>query len=47
MTHEALFAADGHVYQMGRTKGTTKASGASFDIAEVHRFIDPRQREAA
>ena len=39
VTHEAVFEADGHVYQMGRTKGTAKTSGSSFDIAEVHRWV--------
>lgn len=39
VTHEAVFEADGHVYQMGRTKGTTKESGTAFDIAEVHRWV--------
>lgn len=34
----AIYAADGDVFQMGRTRGTTVASGAAFDIAEVHRW---------
>jgi ketosteroid isomerase-like protein len=34
----ALFAADGEVYQYGRTKGTVNESGTAFDIPEVHRF---------
>jgi ketosteroid isomerase-like protein len=48
VTAEALFEADGHVYQFGRTRGTAKASGRSFDIAEVHRWLvrDGRAVEA-
>jgi uncharacterized protein len=38
VTIEAVFAADGDVIQMGRTKGTVNATGAEFDIAEVHRW---------
>ena len=38
VTHEALFAADGEVVQVGRTRGTVRASGAAFDIPEVHRW---------
>lgn len=34
----ALFAADGGVYQYGRTRGVVRRSGTAFDIAEVHRF---------
>jgi uncharacterized protein len=34
----AVFAADGDVVQYGRTKGTVNATGAEFDIAEVHRW---------
>src|SRR5437763_4603072 len=29
--HEALFVADGEVIQVGRTRGTVNANGASFD----------------
>ncbi|HEX5616722.1 MAG TPA: nuclear transport factor 2 family protein [Acidimicrobiia bacterium] len=36
--HEALFEADGEVIQYGRTRGTVRATGASFDIPEVHRW---------
>lgn len=32
------FEADGDVIQFGRTKGTVNASGATFDIPEVHRW---------
>jgi ketosteroid isomerase-like protein len=35
---DAIFEADGDVIQVGRTSGTTVASGASFDIPEVHRW---------
>jgi ketosteroid isomerase-like protein len=27
---------DGHVVQVGRTRGTVRATGAPFDVAEVH-----------
>ena len=33
-----MFAADGDVYQVGRTRGTVRATGAAFDIPEVHRW---------
>jgi ketosteroid isomerase-like protein len=35
---DAIFEADGEVIQMGHTRGTVKANGAAFDIAEVHRW---------
>ena len=35
---EAIFAADGEVIQVGRTRGTTVADGTAFDIPEVHRW---------
>ena len=38
VTHEALFAADDEVVQVGRTRGTVRASGVAFDIPEVHRW---------
>jgi uncharacterized protein len=38
VTTEAMFAADGDVVQVGRTKGTAVDNGAPFDIAEVHRW---------
>lgn len=38
VTIEAIFTADGEVIQCGRTRGTVVATGASFDIAEVHRW---------
>jgi ketosteroid isomerase-like protein len=38
VTHEALFEADGEVVQVGRTKGTVRASGVAFDVPEVHRW---------
>jgi ketosteroid isomerase-like protein len=36
VTTDAIFEADGHVIQCGRTRGTVRANGASFDIPEVH-----------
>lgn len=36
VTHHELFAAGDRVVQVGRTAGTVRATGASFDIAEVH-----------
>jgi uncharacterized protein len=38
VTTDALFAADGDVIQCGRTRGTVRANGATFDIPEVHRW---------
>jgi ketosteroid isomerase-like protein len=38
VTIEALFLADSEVVQFGRTKGTVRANGATFDIPEVHRW---------
>lgn len=38
VTTDALFAADGDVFQCGRTRGTVRATGARFDIPEVHRW---------
>jgi hypothetical protein len=38
VTTEAMFTADGEVIQVGRTKGTVVATGAPFDVAEVHRW---------
>jgi uncharacterized protein len=38
VTTDAIFAADGDVIQVGRTAGTTVASGTPFDVAEVHRW---------
>jgi ketosteroid isomerase-like protein len=38
VTTHAVFAADGDVVQVGRTAGTTVATGTPFDIAEVHRW---------
>ncbi len=34
----AIYAADGEVIQMGRTRGTTVATGTAFDLPEVHRW---------
>ena len=38
VTTEAMFTADGDVVQVGRTRGTVRATGAAFDIPEVHRW---------
>jgi ketosteroid isomerase-like protein len=38
VTIDAVFAADGDVYEVGRTRGTALRSGRSFDVAEVHRW---------
>jgi ketosteroid isomerase-like protein len=35
---EAIFEAGGIVYQFGRTRGTVRSTGATFDIPEVHRL---------
>jgi uncharacterized protein len=35
---EALFVAEGEVYQVGRTRGVVRATGAPFDVPEVHRW---------
>jgi uncharacterized protein len=39
VTTSAMFEADGEVIQVGRTAGTVNATGAEFDIAEVHRWV--------
>jgi ketosteroid isomerase-like protein len=36
VTPEGLFEAGDRVVQHGRTRGTVRANGAAFDIAEVH-----------
>jgi hypothetical protein len=33
---ESMFEADGQVIQCGRSKGTVRANGNTFDIPEVH-----------
>ena len=38
VTTDALFAADGDVVQVGRTRGTVRGTGAAFDLPEVHRW---------
>lgn len=38
VTTDAVFAADDEVIQCGRTRGTVVATGAAFDIPEVHRW---------
>src|SRR3954471_9146518 len=35
VTIEAVFSADGDVFQYGRTRGTVRANGVAFDIPEV------------
>lgn len=35
---DAVYEADGEIIQMGHTKGTVVATGAPFDIPEVHRW---------
>lgn len=39
VTTTAMFEADGEVIQVGRTAGTVVATGAEFDIPEVHRWV--------
>lgn len=36
---DAIFEAGNEVVQMGRTRGTVRANGATFDIPEVHRWV--------
>jgi ketosteroid isomerase-like protein len=36
VTTERMFAAGDRVVQLGRTAGTVVATGAAFDVAEVH-----------
>lgn len=36
---ETIFMAEGEVYQVGRTRGVVRATGAAFDLPEVHRWI--------
>jgi hypothetical protein len=38
VTIEAMFVAAGEVIQFGRTRGTVRATGAPFDLPEVHRW---------
>jgi uncharacterized protein len=38
VTIHDIFEADDEVIQIGHTKGTVRANGALFDIAEVHRW---------
>ncbi|QYG94684.1 SnoaL-like domain-containing protein [Iamia sp. SCSIO 61187] len=38
VTTDAIFEADGDVLQVGRTRGTVRATGTAFDIPEVHRW---------
>lgn len=39
VTTDAIFEAGGTVIQTGRTRGTVRATGAPFDIPEVHRWV--------
>lgn len=41
VTIEAIFEAEGIVFQFGRTRGTVRATGATFDVPEVQ-MDDPR-----
>ncbi len=36
LTIEALFVDDGRIVQIGRSRGTVLANGATFDIPEMH-----------
>lgn len=38
VTTTAMFEADGDIFQVGRTAGTVNATGAEYDIDEVHRW---------
>jgi len=38
VTIDAIFEADGDVFEVGRTRGSVVATGVTFDIAEVHRW---------
>ena len=38
VTTDAIFEANGEVFQCGRTRGTVRANGAPFDVPEVHRW---------
>lgn len=38
VTHAALYGAGDHAVQFGRTAGTVNATGAAFDIDEMHLF---------
>jgi ketosteroid isomerase-like protein len=35
-SHQLIADGDGHVVQVGRTRGTVRATGARFDVPEVH-----------
>ncbi|MET0325958.1 MAG: nuclear transport factor 2 family protein [Ilumatobacteraceae bacterium] len=47
VTTEAMFAAEDDVFQVGRTRGTVVATGAPFDIPEVHRWTIRHGRAVA
>jgi ketosteroid isomerase-like protein len=38
VTTDAIFEAEGVVFQFGRTRGTVRATGKAFEIPEVHRW---------
>jgi ketosteroid isomerase-like protein len=38
VTIDAVFMAEGEVYQVGRTRGVVRATGTPFDVPEVHRW---------
>ena len=38
VTVDAIFEADDEVIEVGRTRGTVRATGAPFDVPEVHRW---------
>jgi ketosteroid isomerase-like protein len=48
VTAQAIFKADGTIFQYGRTRGTVRDTGATFDIPEVHTWTirDDRVAEA-
>ncbi len=47
VTTSAMFAADGDVIQVGKTVGTTIATGTAFEIDEVHRWTIREGRAVA
>ena len=38
VTIDAIFEAEGTVFEFGRTRGTVRATGKAFDIPEVHQW---------
>jgi hypothetical protein len=47
VTTDAVFGADGDVVQVGRTRGSVRATGAPFDVPEVHRWTIRNGRAVA